>query len=214
MSVILCYGDSNTHGTMPIETLGLGQRHPPGDRWPDAMAAALGPGHQVLSEGLPGRTTVHEDVVEGGMRNGITVLPAILHSHKPIDLLIIMLGTNDLKPAFGVGAFEIARSVERLVLAARAEGVHRTEVIVAPAPVVETGSLTEVFAGAEARQRGLAGHLRTAAQRLGCGFVEAGAHIAVSPVDGVHWSAEAHRSFGGGMARAALAQLAAAPAET
>lgn len=210
MSVILCYGDSNTHGTKPMRVAGVSERHPRGARWPDAMATALGPDHEVVSEGLPGRTTVHDDPVEGGERNGIKVLPAILHSHKPIDLLIVMLGTNDLKTRFSVTAWEIARSVERIVLAARAEGVTRGELIVCPPPVRETGTLVDVFAGAEARQDAQARHLRAAAERLGCAFVEAGSYVTVSDRDGVHWEAEEHLRFGESMAdavRLALRQL-------
>ncbi len=207
MPVVLCYGDSNTHGTTPIARIGQIDRHPPGTRWPDVMAARLGPGVQIIAEGLPGRTTVHDDPVEGGCRNGLAVLPAIVHSHRPIDLMVVMLGTNDLKPRFAVGAFDIARSVERLCLAARAEGVVADLMIVAPVPVLETGVLAEAFAGAEARQAGLASHLAAAAQRIGAGFLEAGAHIAVSPVDGIHWDAASHQAFGAAMADAVAARL-------
>jgi len=207
MSVVLCFGDSNTHGTVPVTQIGRLERHPQGSRWPDAMATALGPGVQVITEGLPGRTTVHDDPVEGGCRNGIAVLPAILHSHRPIDLMVVMLGTNDLKTRFSVSAFEIARSVERICTLTRAEGVVADLMIVAPVPVIEAGVLDATFAGAEARQEGLSTHLRDAADRMGTGFVDAGAHVAVSPVDGVHWDVEAHLHFGTVMAKAVAARL-------
>ena len=208
MAVVLCYGDSNTHGTKPLVSLGAFERYARGDRWPDVMADRLGTEHSVLSEGLPGRTTVHDDLVEGGMRNGLTVLPAILHSHKPIDLMVLMLGTNDLKHRFSVTAFEIARSVERLVVATKAEGVVQDILIVSPAPVKEAGVLTDVFAGAEARQAGLANHLADVAERQGCGFVDAGASVEVSSVDGVHWNVAAHHAFGATMAHAVKERLA------
>lgn len=207
MSVILCFGDSNTHGTRPMDQPGVSHRHPAGDRWPDAMAADLGDGFTVISEGLPGRTTVHDDIVEGGMRNGATVLPAILHSHKPINLVIIMLGTNDLKNRFSVSAYEIGRSVERLVQEVRASETAGDVMIVAPAPVRECGTLIDVFAGAEVRQEGLAGYMSNVAARLGCGFVDAGQTVQVSPEDGVHWEPDAHRAFGAVMAAAVKARL-------
>ena len=207
MPVVLCFGDSNTHGTTPLTTLGVLDRHPRGTRWPDVMAAALGPDTEVISEGLPGRTTVHDDPVEGGCRNGLAVLPAILHSHRPIDLMVVMLGTNDLKPRFSVTAFEIARSVERLCTLARAEGVPDL-LILAPPPVIAAGVLADSFAGAETRQRDLAPQLAAAARRLGAGFLDAGLHVTVSPVDGVHWDADAHRRFGAVMATAVRARLA------
>ena len=208
MTVILCYGDSNTHGTSPLSAPGVDLRHPPGDRWPDVMAKALGSGHRVIDEGLPGRTTVHDDVVEGGMRNGAMVLPAILHSHKPIDLMILMLGTNDLKTRFSVSAWEIARSVERLALMARGEGVVRDILLVAPAPVRETGALAEVFAGAEARQDRLDEFIATAAERQGFGFARAGDHVRVSDQDGVHWAPEDHHRFGAALAKVVAGRLA------
>ena len=207
MPVVLCYGDSNTHGTRPFTRIGHLDRHPRGARWPDVMAAALGPEVEVIAEGLPGRTTVHDDPVEGGCRNGIAVLPAIVHSHRPIDLMLVMLGTNDLKPRFSVTAYEIARSVERLCLSARAEGVVADLMIVAPVPVIEVGVLDDAFAGAEARQEGLAHHLAASAERIGAGFLDAGAHVAVSPVDGVHWTAEAHRHLGTVLAGAVAIRL-------
>jgi len=196
MSVIVCYGDSNTHGTAPMATHGAQGRHPKGARWPDVLAAGLSATDEVISEGLPGRTTVHDDPIEGGMRNGATVLPAILHSHRPMDLLILMLGTNDLKTRFSVTAWEIARSVERLVVMAKAEGQVRDILLVAPVPVLETGSLRDVFAGAEARQSGLTDHMRDVAEAQGIGFFDAGSVAQVSAIDGVHWDTEAHAALG------------------
>ena len=84
--------------------------------------ARLDAARHLVEEGHPGRTTVHDDPIEGEHRNGARILPALLESHRPIDLLAIHLGTNDLKHRFSVTAFEIARSLERLVLAAKAEG--------------------------------------------------------------------------------------------
>ena len=207
MVVILCYGDSNTHGTTPLEKLGAFARHASGDRWPDVMSKALGPDHQVITEGLPGRTTVHDDIVEGGMRNGLTVLPAILQSHAPIDLMVLMLGTNDLKHRFSVTAFEISRSLERMVLATRAEGVVKDILLVSPVPVREAGVLKDVFAGAEDRQQDLTGFIAAAAARQGVGFFDAGSVVTVSPDDGVHWDVDAHHAMGAAMAQAVAARL-------
>lgn len=207
MTTILCFGDSNTHGTMPFEAFGVRRRHPKGARWPDAMSEILGPDVEVIIEGLPGRTTVHEDLVEGGKRSGIDVLPAILLSHEPVDLMTLMLGTNDLKPRFSVTSQEIARSVERLVIEARFLLPGLPILLISPAPVHETGTLAEVFAGAEVRQVGLPAHLRVVAARQGCGFLDAGLTVDVSPIDGVHWAAETHLAFGAVVAEAARPYL-------
>jgi lysophospholipase L1-like esterase len=207
MAVILCYGDSNTHGTKPLKEVGKLERHGPGNRWPDVMAAILGADHTVISEGLPGRTTVHDDIIEGGMRNGLTVLPAILHSHCPIDLMVLMLGTNDLKNRFSVTAFEIARSLERLIVTTRSEIDVKDILLVAPVPVKEVGVQANAFAGAEARQAGLTEHIAAAAERQGCDYLDAGQHVAVSDVDGIHWDVDAHHNFGAVMAQAVEARL-------
>lgn len=209
MPNILCYGDSNTHGTEPLHELGMFSRYPRGIRWPDVMATRLGPAFDVISEGLNGRTTVHHDYVEGGKRSGLEVLPAILLSHTPLDLLVIMLGTNDLKPRFSVTAFEIARSVERLVNEARHLAPGLDIMVLSPAPLEPSGCLIDAFDGAFERQRDLAAHLCDMAERQSCGFVDAGAHLRVSPIDGVHWSAEAHQTFGVAMADAVTARLGA-----
>lgn len=200
MRTLLCYGDSNTHGTVPLTALGQFARYPRGTPWPDVLAARLGQDFTVISEGLPGRTTVHDDPVEGGRRSGLDVLPAILPSHAPLDLMLLMLGTNDLKPRFSVTAAEIARSVERLVGEARGILPGLDVMVIAPAPVIAAGVLKDIFQGAEGKQENLSALMAEAAARQGCGFFDAGAHVTVSPVDGVHWTPEGHARFGAALA--------------
>nr|MDQ3302571.1 hydrolase [Actinomycetota bacterium] len=89
MKTVLCYGDSNTWGSNP-ET---GERFAPHVRWPGVLAWELGDGFCVIEEGLPGRTTVRDDPIEGAHKNGRTYLRACLESHKPLDLVTVMLGT-------------------------------------------------------------------------------------------------------------------------
>ena len=209
MAGILIYGDSNSHGTVPLSRLGQFARYPPGQPWPDVMARALGPGHRVICEALPGRTTLHDDLIEGGNRNGLSVLPAVLLSHAPLDLVILMLGTNDLKPRFSVTAFEIARSLERLIAETRALLPGVALLLVCPAPLREAGPLADAFAGAEARQAGMEAQFAAAAERAGVPLVLAGETVTVSAVDGVHWEAGAHAAFGAVMAERVAALLAA-----
>ena len=109
MKTILCFGDSNTWGCKPITTPGVFERHPPEVRWPGVFREQLGPGYTVIEEGANGRTTVHNDPFEGAHLNGRTYFSPCLETHMPLDLVIIMLGTNDLKPRFGLNAFDIAR---------------------------------------------------------------------------------------------------------
>lgn len=196
MRTILCYGDSNTHGTIPLTALGQFARYPKGTPWPDVLASLLGPEYNVISEGLPGRTTVHDDRVEGGKRSGLEVLPAILPSHAPVDLMLLMLGTNDLKPRFSVTALEIARSLERLVIEARNILPGLEVMLIVPAPVQEAGVLRDVFEGAEKKQENLSALIDDVAARQGCEVFYAGRHVTVSPIDGVHWTEAGHAAFG------------------
>ena len=115
MKRVLCYGDSNTFGTGPMRALSDDPIHPKALRWAGVMAGELGAKYDVVVEGLPGRTTVWDDPVEGEYRNGLRSLRATLESHRPIDLLILLLGTNDTKHRFGLGPQDIALGVSRLV---------------------------------------------------------------------------------------------------
>ena len=202
MPSALIYGDSNTHGTPPLSVLGEEGRHAKGSRWPDVMAEALGPKWDVIAEGLPGRTTVHDDPIEGAYRNGLALLPAALHTHKPLDLLVVMLGTNDLKSRFSATAFEIAEGAGRLAEAAMASGVVSDVLLIAPPAVKERGCLADMFAGAEPRGRDVAPHMQATAERFGCRFFDAGQVIETDPLDGVHFGVEAHDVLGRAVADA------------
>ena len=136
-----------------METLEDMGRFGPAERWPGVLAAELGAGWLVREEGLPGRTTVHPDPISGVHKNGLAVLPAILESHRPIDVVVLMLGTNDLKHRFQVPVVEIADSVEPArprhppqLLPAPAMA-QPAVLLVAPPPILEAGCLAEIFEG-------------------------------------------------------------------
>lgn len=205
--VLLVFGDSNTHGTPPLPARDALGRHPPGTRWPDVAAAALGPGWQVIAEGQPGRTTTHDDPVEGSHKNGRRVLPALLETHRPVDVVAILLGTNDLKARYGLPAIDIALGLEKLALAVRASnagprGAPPEVLLIAPVPIAEAGCLAEIFAGGATNSRAIAPALAEVAARLGMPFLDAGLHAATDPLDGVHLDAAAHRSLGAAVAAA------------
>jgi lysophospholipase L1-like esterase len=203
---ILCYGDSNTHGTMPMPDLGAMGRFGRNVRWTGQLAALL-PDWQVIEEGLPGRTTVHDDPVEGAHRNGLAVLPAILESHRPIDVVILMLGTNDLKQRFSVSALDIALSLEKLVLAIRGsgcgpDGAAPGVILVAPPPILEVQDLGVMFAGGQAKSHDLGPRLAALARALEVPFVDAGALIGVSEIDGIHYDEPAMAALAQAFAQA------------
>ena len=193
---ILLFGDSNTHGTMPLPDLGGSDRFGRDERWAGRLRKLL-PDWEVIEEGHPGRTTVHDDPVEGNHRNGLTVLPALLESHQPIDVVLVMLGTNDLKERFSVNAGDIAHSLERLCRIIRASecgpgGAGPQVLLVAPPPIVEVGCLKDMFAGGAAKSQRLAAEVEAAAKRAGVAFLDAGQVVKVSPIDGIHYDAEAN----------------------
>ncbi|MEO8241445.1 MAG: SGNH/GDSL hydrolase family protein [bacterium] len=206
MRTILCFGDSNTHGTRPMPDLDGAGRFGHAARWPSVMGRDLGAGFEVIAEGHPGRTTVHDDPMEGPHRSGVRVLPSLLESHKPLDMVIVMLGTNDLKNCFHVGPADIAFCLDRLVRLIRGfdAGVDGPPavIVVAPPPILEVGCLAEMFAGGAAKSRGLADAVRAMTARLGVRFFDAGPVLQVSPVDGIHYEAEGQVALGLAMAAA------------
>jgi lysophospholipase L1-like esterase len=113
MSVVLCFGDSNTHGTPPMQTAAEYARFGADIRWPSRMARALG--WELVDEGLPGRTAHFDDPVMGAHMDGCEGLKIALASHGPIDWLVIMLGTNDVKARFGASAEQVTGGIAALL---------------------------------------------------------------------------------------------------
>jgi len=205
MKTILCYGDSNTWGYVP----GSGDRYPPEVRWPGVLRAELGPGYTVIEEGLSGRTTVWDDPVQGVHRNGKTYLLPCLLSHQPLDLVILMLGTNDLKVRFSVPARDIADGAGALVDVIQHSrsgpgGGAPAVLLVAPPPTGKLTGYAEMFEGAEEKSRKFALYYRQVAEQYGCAFLDAGEHVVCSDIDGIHFEPEGHRSLGRAAARMAL----------
>ena len=153
---IMCFGDSNTYGAIPTLARVGRHRFTPDRRWPGIMRRQLGSGWEVLEEGHPGRTTVHDDPIEGIHKNGLKSLPVCLETHMPLDLVILMLGTNDLKHRFSVTANDVADSIEVLVrVVQRSEAGHAggrpAVLIVAPPPMLEVDWFGEMFRGGAAK---------------------------------------------------------------
>lgn len=211
MRSLLLFGDSNTHGTKPLPDLGVSERFARDERWPGRLRKLL-LDWEVIEEGHPGRTTVHDDPVEGNHRNGLTVLPALLESHRPLDVVAVMLGTNDLKERFSVNATDIAHSLERLVRVILASGAGPGQgapgvLLICPPPIVEVGCLAGMFAGGAAKSQALAAEVRKAAARVGVPFLDAGEVVTVSPIDGIHYDAKANPALAKAVAAAITAHF-------
>jgi lysophospholipase L1-like esterase len=196
---IVCFGDSNTWGYSPVD----GQRMAAEARWPGVLRAELGAGYWVIEEGLSGRTTVWNDPIEGEYKNGKSYLPALLESHAPLDVLVIMLGTNDLKARFSVTAYDIAESAGVLVRIAQSSFAGPTEkapevLLIAPPPTVNMANspFSEMFTGAEEKSRRFGAQFRRVADLLGCTFLDAGQVIVSSQLDGIHFDPAEHAKLG------------------
>ena len=213
---IVCFGDSNTHGANPSGhgTDPDGPARLPRDvRWPRVMEAALGEDYEIIEEGLNGRCTVWDTPIEPG-RNGLTYLAPCLRSHAPVDLVIIMLGTNDLKRIYGNTAAEIACGAARLVDEARGtltgpDGAPPEVLLMSPAPLGEITARSEMWGFGEAIEtsRQLARMYEIVAGDHGAGFFNAGSVASVHPDDGVHLDAVACASLGTALAGVVRTQL-------
>lgn len=202
MADILCFGDSNTHGSRPmLPKFDGGGRWGRDVRWPCVMARSLGPDWHLIEEGHPGRTTVLDDPIEGQHRNGRRMLPAVLESHGPLDVMVLMLGTNDQKARFGLTGRDIALGAGRLVEMAKASGLVEHILLVCPPPVLERGDLAEMFSGAEARSAGLAQKYADVAREHCVAFLDAGSVIESDPDEGVHFDDSGHQMLGVAIAR-------------
>nr|WP_306269060.1 SGNH/GDSL hydrolase family protein [Pararhizobium sp. IMCC3301] len=205
MRSVLCFGDSNTHGQVPGGT--PLQRYGPKQRWPGVMARELGPNWHIVEEGLSGRTTVRDDPIEGPHKNGRTYMWPCIQSHTILDLVIIMLGTNDLKVRFNQPASEVAMGIGCLIydikeLAPGPGGAVPEIMIVAPPPMRDDIMEWEsIFSGAQKKSHELALQFEIVADSLEVHFFDAGSVVDCDPVDGFHINQAAHETLGVALAR-------------
>lgn len=205
MRSVLCFGDSNTHGQVPGK--GPLDRYGPDVRWPGVLRSELGASWHVIEEGLSGRTTVRDDPIEGAHKNGRTYLRPCLQSHASLDLVILMLGTNDLKVRFNQPPSEVAMGIGCLVhdikeLTPGPGGSVPEIMIVSPPPMLDDLKEWEsVFSGGQVKSRRLALEFEIIADSLEVHFFDAGSVVTCSPADGFHLDAEAHRALGMALAQ-------------
>lgn len=216
MKTILCFGDSNTWGYDAAGTAATGQlqRHPPEVRWPGVLARELGGGFRVIEEGQNGRTTVHDDPFTI-CRKGKDYLPACLESHKPLDLVVMMLGTNDLKHVFGASPGEIASSAGQLAkMILQSDAGPRADspklLLVCPPAIGDMSQAPDIadkFPDGAARSRRLPARYAEVAAQLGCAFINAQDIVTPSSHDGIHLEAGDHGKLGRAVAERILSLL-------
>ncbi|WP_048646148.1 SGNH/GDSL hydrolase family protein [Nitratireductor soli] len=203
MKTILCYGDSLTWGYDPA---GPG-RHAFEDRWPSVLQRALGDDARVIAEGLNGRTTAYDDHLSGADRNGARLLPTLLTSHAPLDLVIFLLGSNDMKSFVCGSAFGARQGMRRLVdivLRHDYPVEQRPPALLIVSPPARGPSqdpeTDAIFADALRETTRLAGFYRQLCDEVSCGFFDAASVAKPSPIDGLHLDAENTRAIGAGLA--------------
>jgi lysophospholipase L1-like esterase len=192
---VLCYGDSNTWGSIP----GSKERYPREIRWTGILQKLLGETYYVIEEGCNGRTTVWDDPVEGD-KNGKTYLMPCLWSHRPVDLVVLMLGTNDLKLRYSVPASDIARSIgilSKIILKSEAgpQAAAPGLLIVAPPILAKLSEYSEMFEGGTEKSRKLGENYAKIAADLNVPFFDASTVVKSSDKDGIHWEAPEHAKF-------------------
>jgi lysophospholipase L1-like esterase len=205
---ILCFGDSLTWGWIPVPESSPTLRYPFERRWTGAMAAELGEGYHIIEEGLSARTTSVDDPNDPRL-NGSAYLPSALASHLPLDLVVILLGTNDTKSYFGRSPYEIANGLGKLAgqVLSCAGGVGTPYsapklLIVAPPPLAQMPDpwFEGMFGGAHEKSLELAKHYRALAAFLKVDFLNAGDFVTTDGVDGIHLSADANIKLGDAIA--------------
>lgn len=204
MKTVLCYGDSLTWGYDPENRA----RHALEDRWPSVLAASLGEGVHVVADGLNGRTTAFDDYTGDCDRNGARTLPTALHTHAPLELVIIMLGSNDMKPVVAGTAHGASKGMRRLLQLVRLHAWPVADLeppqvlVVAPPPLVETADpdFAAMFEGGVVESAMLASFYADLADETGAGFFDAGSVARCSSIDGVHLDANNTRAIGRGLA--------------
>lgn len=202
---IVCFGDSNTHGYFPTPDGASFGRFREDQRWPGLLRHHLGAGYLVMEEGLTGRTTAFDDPMRESM-NGLTALYSGLMSHEPVDLLIVMLGTNDVKERFGLEAEDIAQGMYRLLkkaesLPAWANGIPR---ILLMAPPVIRADWNEDY---HRKSRELAPLYEKKAAENGWAYLNAGTVGHFNEIDHMHLTEESHRALAARVSELVLALL-------
>lgn len=201
---IMCFGDSNTWGAIPAEDL----RHEEDVRWTGILQKELGPGYRIIEEGQNGRTSLLDDPMEGRL-SGLRYFAACCESQVPLDLIILMLGTNDLKARFNLGAKVIANGLKRYLDVLKVvplAGKTPKVLLVSPiriSPAYRNHVLFSDMFGddADVRSGRLAEAYKEMALETGIEWLDAAQYAQASLRDGIHMEAEEHGKLGLAMAK-------------
>ena len=212
---VLAFGDSNTWGWKPTADGFPAERFDDATRWAGVLDAAL-PEATVVVDGQVGRLTNLDGrsavgLVDADDFNGAKDLPEAIARHMPLDLVVIMLGTNDLQAGvdrtpdeIAVAAFELAELVAGSAQPVFTAYPAPQALVVAPPPMSDASAtgLADLFQQGVAASAMLGAAFADEAERTGVPFFDAGTVTATDSVDGVHLTANNHRALGDGLAAA------------
>lgn len=193
---VLCFGDSNTWGRNPQE---VNLHYPANVRWTGVLQQKLGENFEVIEEGLQGRTTNLDDPSKPG-RSGKDYLLPCLQSHTPLDVVVLMLGTNDMKEKFHRAPDEIAQAIAELITVVKTVAIddhaQSPHIIVVSPPLVQEAYLKAdtKFKGASGKSQELPAYIKEAAQQLGVHFIDISRVAQTGITDGVHLEVDGHAS--------------------
>ena len=198
---IVCYGDSNTWGHNPLNA----KRFNENERWPKILQNMLGNEYEIIEEGLCGRTASFIDDVKP-FRYGLGMLEGVIETHMPADLIILMLGTNDLKTNFSPNAVAISNGIRKMVQEIR--DIYRWSkydyepkiLIVSPIYLGENiDQIDRSFeqfgkSGLQLSKR-LAKYYKQVADNFDCDFLDASNYAKASDIDAIHMDAQNHEKL-------------------
>ncbi|NQZ28664.1 MAG: SGNH/GDSL hydrolase family protein [Colwellia sp.] len=216
MKVVLCYGDSNTYGYVP----GTGARYPFEKRWTGVLQKQLGCDVRVIEQGLSGRTTIVDDPARAD-KNGATFLPQCLESHSPVDVLVLMLGTNDILQQSSATVQDASRGVSKLIDLMTATCLRLDlpvpQVLLVAPPLLseqkteerveqrtENSAENKLTSSIQAvKTHDFSEQYRAIANEQQCAFLDAAQLVSASNIDGIHLDEDAHQKLGVEIARMA-----------
>jgi lysophospholipase L1-like esterase len=193
---VLCFGDSITWGFNPINQMRMDEN----ERWTGILGSGLGDEYAIIEEGLNSRTTVWDDPLHGPQKNGLKYLIPCLASHKPLDLVILMLGTNDMKQRFSLSTTEIARGINVLVeVILKSEsgpnGLSPKILLLSPPLLRDLTGFEDEFRNTHNKSQKLPGYLKKIADEQGCYFLDSSKIMVASELDGVHPAVPEHKKL-------------------
>lgn len=214
---ILAFGDSLTWGRIANTP----ERHGDEVRWPRVLEKALTGWASVIEEGLNGRRIALEDPLRP-YRSGIALLPLFIECHAPLDLVILMLGTNDCQRQHSLAPYDVARSMRMLAQVAQRPpvepGMPVPKVLIVAPPLVRRADDPEHEAnlfmeGAPEKMALLAEYYQRVADEIDVAFFDAATVASVTGADGIHLDADNTRALGRALAPV-VAELLGLPLPT